>query len=113
MTERRRTPGRPPKARAADAAAQHPAARRYLTIPELAAATGMSVSTIGRLKKRGLLPFFQPGGPRSRVLFPADAVEQACLHGRLPEDSPGVDDAAADETAPKRGPRPRWLGGTP
>jgi excisionase family DNA binding protein len=112
MTERRRTPGTTPKAHAADAA-QHPTARCYLTIAELAATTGMSVSTLGRLKKRGLLPFFQPGGPRSRVLFPADAVERTFLYGRKPEDSSGVDDAADDETAPRRGPRPKWLGGAP
>ena len=51
--------------------------RKYVDIGELAARTGMSPSTINRLKKQGKIPFYQPGGKRTRVLFPPDAIEQA------------------------------------
>ena len=51
--------------------------RNYVDIVELAARTGFSISTINRLKKRGKIPFYQPGGKRSRVLFPSDAIETA------------------------------------
>src|SRR5947209_8719227 len=53
------------------------AARRFLTITELAEQTGISVSTLQRLRRKGAIPCFQPGGPRTRVVFPPDAIEQA------------------------------------
>ncbi len=37
-------------------------------------ATGLSESTVRRYIKKNRLPFAQPGGPRSRILIPADAL---------------------------------------
>ncbi len=80
-----------------------PARGDRLTIHELSAATGVPVATIRRYKRRGLIPFFQPGGPGCRVWFPPDALD-----GR-PETAPAAVKAPA-ERAPSRlpGPGPRW-----
>jgi excisionase family DNA binding protein len=86
-----------------------PVARGYLGIEELAAYTGLSVSTLRRLWRRGRITGFQPGGPRTRVVFPPDAIEQAV---RLPPD-PRAGTPARPADAPRRGPRPKWLGGLP
>jgi excisionase family DNA binding protein len=81
----------------------------YLTIEELSAATTLSVSTLRRLMKKGSIVGHQPGGPRTRIVFRPDAIEQASgaatSSGEQP--APNVGDA------PPRGPRPRWLRETP
>lgn len=83
------------------------AGRGYLRIEELAAYTGVSVSTIRRLWRRRHIRGFQPGGPRTRVVFPLDALEQVVRAGQ-----PAISDGPADPTdRPERGPRPKWLGG--
>ncbi len=50
--------------------------RDYLTAEQLAAATGVSTSTIWRLKLAGKIPYYQPGGDDHFVRFPPDAIEQ-------------------------------------
>src|ERR1700676_619988 len=50
---------------------------KYLNYEELRDQTGLSLSTLRRLVKAGRLPFFQPGGPRTRIIFPADVIERA------------------------------------
>lgn len=51
--------------------------KKLLGIEELSQRTGLSASTIHRLKNAGRIPFFQPAGKGGRLLFPADAIEQA------------------------------------
>lgn len=109
MTDPRqpRTPAPTP----ADAQRQCPV--RYLTIEELSAATTLSVSTLRRLKKKGVIIGHQPGGPRHRVVFTPNALEQAA-------DAQKPGGAASDQkappsggtTRPQRGPRPKWARGS-
>jgi excisionase family DNA binding protein len=79
---------------------------RLLTIEELAEATTFSVSTLRRLVRQGIVTAYQPGGPRHRLGFAADAVEQAtrAIGG------PAVTTSPAPEPRPvrSRGPRPKW-----
>jgi excisionase family DNA binding protein len=84
-------------------------ARRFLTIEELAAATTLSVSTLRRLHKRGAIAGHQPGGPRHRLVFPPDAIEQAARASQAPTAAPAPGPAPKDATPrPLPGPRPRW-----
>lgn len=83
--------------------------RLYLTKRQLAQRTGLSESTIQRLKDDNKLPFFQPGGKGARVLFPLNAVEAAV--GHLPAASSAtasIDESDQESAAPIPGPRPRW-----
>ena len=100
--------------------------RDYVDIVELAARTGVSISTINRLKKRGKIPFYQPGGKRTRVLFPPDAIKgavsfQTPIDATSPASGPSDTDlgyAGASEgsvllspssnTSRLPGPMPRW-----
>jgi hypothetical protein len=77
---------------------------RYLTIEQLAATTTLSVSTLRRLCKRGILVGLQPGGPRTRIVFAPDAIEQA-VKAALPADNVP---ARPRKTGALPGPRPRW-----
>jgi hypothetical protein len=80
---------------------------RYLTYKQLSEQTGFSVSTLRRRKDEGNLPYFQAGGPRKRIVFPADVVERCLQHST--EDSPSPE-AMPDAPVPvtRRGPRPKW-----
>ena len=73
----------------------------FVSLAELSLRTGLSASTIHRLKDQGKIRFFQPGGKRGRVLFPLDAIEHAC---QAPPTS------ASFVEGPKRlsGPPPAW-----
>jgi hypothetical protein len=84
-------------------------ARRYLTIAELSETTGISISTLQRPRRKGLLPSYQPGGARTRIVFPADAIEQATRASQAATQR-GQDGAAVPQ-GPTRGPRLRWQGG--
>jgi len=71
--------------------------RTYLDIVELSVATGLSISTINRLKKQGKIPCYQPGGPRTRVLFPADAIEgRSCIQSSIDVAPPSAEPGDAD-----------------
>jgi excisionase family DNA binding protein len=85
---------------------------RYLTTVELSEVTGISVSTIQRLRRKGVLPFYQPGGPRTRIVFPPDAIEQATEANHKVTGLPPNDTVAASSENPQRGPRPKWQGGS-
>jgi excisionase family DNA binding protein len=85
---------------------------RYLTTVELSELTGISVSTIQRLCRKGQLPFYQPGGPRTRIVFPPDAFEQATQANQKATGLPPNDPAAASPENPQRGPRPKWQDGS-
>jgi len=49
--------------------------KKYLTAIELAAAAGVSPSTVWRLKAAGRIPFLQPGGRDHFVRFLPHAIE--------------------------------------
>ncbi|HEX8524198.1 MAG TPA: helix-turn-helix domain-containing protein [Tepidisphaeraceae bacterium] len=49
--------------------------RKYYTLEELAAVSGIAQITIRRWWEAGKIPGFQPGGPKTRILFPVDALE--------------------------------------
>jgi excisionase family DNA binding protein len=79
---------------------------RYLTIHELAASTTLSVSTLRRLLKKGKLVGHQPGGPRTRIVFRPDAIEQVVTAmTEAATDEPPHQEAA---NARQHGPRPKW-----
>jgi hypothetical protein len=83
--------------------------RPYLTIEELSARTTLSVSTLRRLYKRGLIVGYQPGGPRTRIVFPAHALEQLTV-ARSNTSIPTTATSPESKHFPQRGPRPKWLG---
>src|SRR5213078_4633777 len=51
--------------------------QRYLTYDELSKITGISLSTLRRRVKDGSIPCIQPGGPRTRVVFPLDVLDRS------------------------------------
>jgi hypothetical protein len=48
---------------------------RYLDIRQLSAMSRFSVTQIRRFVRAGKIPYFQPGGPGGKLLFPPDALE--------------------------------------
>lgn len=78
----------------------------YLDVRALSARTGLSVSTIHRLKKEKKIPYFQPGGPRGRILFPEDAIELGC-HANVDGQKTISENSA--EKSRLSGPRPAWM----
>jgi excisionase family DNA binding protein len=90
------------------AAADHAALPAYLSYEELSAATGISTSTLRRRVRDGQLPFFQPGGHRTRVVFPADVVERLLQMSTKPS-TPSSELQPPPPTVIQYGPRPKWL----
>ena len=80
---------------------------RYVTIDELSQISTLSIPTLRRLVKKGALPVIQPGGPRTRMLFRADALE---LGTQAPTNPHSGNDSASDEPPRSKlpGPKPRW-----
>lgn len=105
MTE----PRQPRRTEAGDSEAEAAAPAdplRYLTIQELSARTTLSVSTLRRLLKKGKLVGHQPGGPRTRIVFRPDAIEQATT--AMVADATGVPPHPQPASIPQHGPRPKW-----
>lgn len=89
--------------------------KRYLKLNELVQVSGLSEATIRRRVKDGGLPFHQPGGPRTILLFPVDAIERAnsLAHGADGADQADLVSTNSPSTPSgnqfsRRGPRPRW-----
>lgn len=78
---------------------------RYLSLAELSEATGLSKSTLIRRFKEGKLPGYQPGGPRTRIVFRSNALELA-VQPELQEPSPST-----TKSPRLSGPSPRWARG--
>jgi excisionase family DNA binding protein len=79
----------------------------YVDVKELSARAGISATTIHRLKRQGKIPFYQPAGKGGRVLFPADAIERACL---TPTSSgPGRSGSVNQGQERLSGPCPAWM----
>jgi hypothetical protein len=93
-----------------------PIAKVLLSRHELSLRTGLSESTITRLKQNARIPFFQPGGKGARVLFPPDAIELAARanHEDTTEDhniaTKGLINMSPQARRRKSlpGPRPQW-----
>jgi excisionase family DNA binding protein len=80
----------------------------YLSVEEFVAATGLSESTVRRRIKDGSLPVCQPGGRKSRLLIPRDALARpveprAAAAPPPPTRPPGPDPPSL------AGPRPGWV----
>jgi len=90
--------------------------RRYLSPLEFCQLSGLSLATVHRYVKDGKLPFCQPGGHRTRILIPADALD--ALSGGAASTGPAGTTSAAkasantatpgEKPAPLPGPRPKW-----
>ena len=81
--------------------------REFLSVEQFCKLTGLSSSTARRLIAQRLIPTYQPGGPRRRVLIPRDAIRQV----QEPNQVTGADlaaPAAEEGTARISGPVPRW-----
>jgi hypothetical protein len=84
--------------------------QKYCDFEEFARLTGLSVSTLKRRKRDGSLFYFQPGGPRSRVLIPRDAIERVLSQPKLAVNVPEKPSPAHLNTKTPRlpGPLPKW-----
>ncbi|MEI8372318.1 MAG: helix-turn-helix domain-containing protein [Planctomycetota bacterium] len=79
---------------------------QLLTLKEFSDISKLSPATIHRLKQQGKIPYFQPSGPRGKLLFPADAVEQAAnavSNNSFPASS------GTEKKAHLSGPCPIWM----
>lgn len=90
--------------------------RRYLSPLEFCQLSGLSLATVHRYLKSGKLPFWQPGGHRTRILIPVDALEALpggaagmgpAGHSRAAQGSPPIS-TTTEKPAPLPGPRPKW-----
>jgi len=81
---------------------------QLVNIDELGRRSGLSISTLHRLRKAGKIPSFQPGGKGARVLFPADAIEQST---GMTSSGGAAQVADVEANSPERlsGPRPSWM----
>lgn len=81
--------------------------RRLLTLKEFSDVSNLSPATIHRLKRMGKIPFFQPAGPRGKLLFPADALEQ--VTGAACDESSKASIGTAKTKSHLSGPCPAWM----
>jgi hypothetical protein len=83
--------------------------KNYCSPAEFSRRSGLSVATVRRYLRRGLLPHVQPGGRRHRILIRCDAAEQfrhpPAAQPRAEADPPD----APSKPTPLSGPVPRWL----
>lgn len=86
----------------------------FLSREQFAALAGFSRATLSRYVKAGRVPFFQPGGPRHRMMIPRSALEALTVPAKSRECVAESRPAVGDEPAPpsrktRRGPKPKWL----
>lgn len=85
---------------------------RFVSPQEFARLAGFSASTLWRRIRDGSIPFWQPGGPGTRVLIPLSAIESASPSATsVPAGDAAATDCPAQKPIP--GPRPRWQTRTP
>jgi hypothetical protein len=84
----------------------------YIDIAELSRRTGLSVSTIRRLKEQGNIPCYQPAGKCGKLLFPVDAIERSAGQPPVsdPADTSGHFHASSGRLS---GPAPAWMRSCP
>jgi hypothetical protein len=87
----------------------------FLTKQQFVVMSGLSGATVQRYKDAGRIPFYQPGGPGCKLLFPADAIEAARRLAQLEPTESATPAASGHKGASPRdgrerlaGPKPRW-----
>ena len=80
---------------------------KLLTLSELSDRSRLSVATIHRLKSQGKIPYYQPAGKGGRLLFPADAIQQAA------SEAAGQFSSSADDRSHLSGRLPAWMNANP
>ncbi len=84
--------------------------RLYVSPLEYVQLSGLSLSTVHRYLKSGRIPFEQPGGPRSRILIPVNALQQRpSSHDSAEEPSADAPLTSQSNQRPSSGPQPRWM----
>lgn len=78
-----------------------------LTVKDFARRKAMSVPTVRRLIKAGVLPHYQVGGRKHLILIPRDALERAAVHATSAE-APRDEIQASPAGIPPRS-QPRWM----
>lgn len=86
----------------------------FLSREQFAALAGISRATLSRYVKAGCVPFFQPGGPRHRMMIPRSALELLTVPAKGRECVTGPQFVDGDKpNSPSRktrpGPKPKWL----
>jgi len=81
-----------------------PVTTQYLSPDAFSALSGLSPSTVERYRRRGILPYIQPAGPRGRVLIPTTALDD--MAGRNPHPPPPHHFSTTPTK--KSGPLPKW-----
>ena len=89
---------------------------KHLSPQEFSQQSGLSIASVRRYLRDGKLPFAQPGGPRGRILIPADALARIATHrmDRLsapPHASAPAVEGRAEGPSPRPGPVPAWRRG--
>jgi hypothetical protein len=82
----------------------------YLSPAEFSRRSGLSPSTVGRLLPKRRIPFWQPGGPHTRVLIPAAVLDLVAPDGAAlaPSARAGTDPPAGPRPGRLPGPAPKW-----
>jgi len=82
---------------------------------QFSAASGLSIATIRRYLRDRKLPFVQPGGPRGRILIPADALARLAMPQLVRPAEPVGTETPAEKPpvapVPRPGPVPAWRRG--
>lgn len=81
--------------------------RRFLSAAEFCAATGLSSATFWRRVRDDSIIVWQPGGRRTRVLVPIEALQ--AVQVPRPKRVLAIASAAGSEPTRRYGPAPRWL----
>jgi excisionase family DNA binding protein len=77
----------------------------YVDMQEFARITGVSLTTVRRWVKGRKIVFWQPGGARTRVIIPRNALELSSLEAPAPD----LNNLMANVSV-RPGRRPMWLG---
>jgi len=89
--------------------------RSHYSVQEFSKIVGISQASIHRYKKAGTLRTIQLGGPRSRILIPADALERYLATTAAPSQDKPISSVSVDipsaESTRRSGPAPRWRRG--
>lgn len=82
--------------------------RTLITADELCSRTGLSLSTINRLVRRGRIRPLQPSGKGGKRLFAPDAIEQSAATDLPIPPITTYEPKASVMVSPRSGPIPKW-----
>jgi hypothetical protein len=91
--------------------------RKFISPTVYSALTGLSMATVRRRLSTKQIPSLQPGGRRSRVLIPLDALQASAeeagsvqaAKGSSGPLTTGEPKSAIEQQIHLPGPRPRWM----